>query len=100
MKAPAHLPADVAEVWVEVVDAYGEGAEAIVGPALEAYCGQVATMRAAQAQVADEGLIVADPKGFAVPHPGLAIAKAAQAEVRAWGDQFRARRRGRSFGGQ
>ena len=45
---PAHLPEEVREVWEEVVAAYGEGAEVILGPPLEAYCGQVATMREAQ----------------------------------------------------
>ena len=64
-----------------------------MGPDLEAYCSQVARMRDAQARVDAEGLVVADVKGNPVPHPALSIEKAAQAEVRAWGERFRGRTR-------
>lgn len=86
---PSHLPEDVRVVWEEVVTAYGEGVEAILGPPLEAYCGQVATMREAQQKLTDEGLIVADPKGVPMNHPAIAIARQAQDEIRKWGDAFR-----------
>ena len=89
MSAPAHLPGDVAAVWVEVVSAYGDGSERIEGPALEAFCGQVARLRDAQRRLSEEGSVVADPKGNPVPHPALAIERAAQVEVRAWGPMFR-----------
>ena len=89
MSAPAHLPKAVAEVWSEVTTAYGDGAEVIEGPALEAYCGQVATLRDAQRRLADDGLVVNDSKGFPVNHPAIAIERAAQDEIRKWGDQFR-----------
>jgi phage terminase small subunit len=85
---PEHLHADAAAVWTEVVTAYGEGAEAIVGPDLDAYCGQVAALREAQARLLSEGLIIADPKGAPLPHPAVAIAKAAQAELRAFAGRF------------
>ena len=87
--APKHLPADVADVWVEVVTSVGAHA---AGPDLEAYAGQVARLRDAQARIASEGLIVSDPKGNPIPHPALAIEKSAQAEIRAWGTRFRPRR--------
>lgn len=90
---PSHLPEDVRVVWEEVVTAYGEGVEAILGPPLEAYCGQVATMREAQQKLTDEGLIVADPKGVPMNHPAIAIARQAQDEIRKWGDAFRPPRR-------
>lgn len=93
MSAPVHLPEDVAAVWAEVVAAYGEGAERIEGPDLEAYCGQVARLRDAQRRIAAEGQIVADPKGHPIPHPALAIERAAQDEIRKWGSAFRPRRR-------
>lgn len=34
-----------------------------------------------------------DAKGNPVPHPALAIEKAAQVEVRAWSERFKPRRR-------
>lgn len=68
----------------------------IVGPDLEAYCSQVARMRDAQSRINAEGLIVADAKGNPVAHPAIVIEKAAQAEVRAWGDRFRPPRRSRA----
>ena len=86
--APQHLPADVASVWVEIVASVGQQA---AGPDLEAYAGQVARLRDAQARIAAEGSIVADPKGNPIQHPALAIEKSAQAEIRAWGDRFRPR---------
>ena len=59
------------------------------GPDLEAYCVQVSRMRDAQSRIDREGLVVADVKGNPVPHPALAIEKAAQIEVRAWSERFR-----------
>ena len=93
MDAPGHLPEAVRTVWAEVVAAYGDAAEAITGPALEAYCGQVATLRECQRRLADEGLIVADPKGVPIEHPAIRLERAAQDEIRKWGDQFRPPRR-------
>jgi hypothetical protein len=46
-------------------------------------------MRDAQTRIDREGLVVADAKGNPIPHPALAIEKAAQVEVRAWADRFR-----------
>lgn len=92
---PEGMPGAEARVWAEVVAAYGEGAERICGPDLEAYCGQVARLRDAQRRIAAEGAVVADPKGNPVPHPALAIEKAAQAEIRTWGGAFRPRPTGR-----
>lgn len=92
MEAPAHLSESARKVWDEVVSAHDDPAR-IAGPDLEAYCVQVARMRDAQARVDVEGIVVADEKGRPVPHPALAIERAAQAEVRAWADRFRPRRR-------
>jgi len=92
VNAPETLPPDIAAVWVEVVKAYGAGAERIVGPHLEAYCGQVARLRDAQRRIAVEGLVVADSKGQPMPHPALAIERTAQDEIRKWGETFRPKR--------
>lgn len=48
---------------------------------LEAFCGQVARLRDAQQRIAAEGLIIADPKGNPIPHPAIAIERAAAAEI-------------------
>jgi len=92
VSAPEHLAAGARAVWDEVTSAHDDPAR-IEGPDLEAYCVQVARMRDAQARIDAEGLVVADEKGRPVPHPAVALEKAAQAEVRAWGDRFRPRRR-------
>lgn len=93
MSAPDHLPESVRAVWEQVVAAYGDDSERIEGPDLEAYCGQVAVLRDAQARLASDGLVVADPKGNPLPHPAIAIEKAAQDEIRKWGNTFKPRKR-------
>ena len=92
IEPPAHLGDGAARVWREVVAAH-HAPDRVVGPDLEAYCTQVARMRDAQGRIDAEGLVVRDVKGNPVPHPALAIEKAAQAEVRAWGDRFKGRSR-------
>jgi P27 family predicted phage terminase small subunit len=90
---PSHLPEDVAAVWEEVTAAYGDNWNTIAGPALEAYCGQVAVLRDATARIARDGLIVEGPKGEPITHPAVAIQRAAQDEIRRWGDTFKPPRR-------
>lgn len=55
---------------------------------LEAMATQVARLREARWRVDEEGAIIADPKGNAIPHPALAIERAAQAELRQWSMRF------------
>lgn len=86
---PAHLPKDVAAVYAEVLEAWGDAADGIAGPELEAYAGQVARLRDAQRRLAKEGLVVADPKGHPIPHPAIAVERAAQEQIRAWDDKFK-----------
>jgi phage terminase small subunit len=86
--APKHLPVRVAAAWIEVVARWGDRAGEITGPALEAYCGQIATLRDAQQRLAEEGAVIADPKGNPIPHPALAIERLAQTEIRTWGRRF------------
>lgn len=89
VSVPEHLSAEARSVWESVV----AGKPGCEGPDLEAYCVQVSRMRDAQGRIDREGLVVADAKGNPIPHPALAIEKAAQVEVRAWADRFRPRRR-------
>lgn len=89
--APAHLPADVAAVWVELVTAYGPDASRFVGPELDAYCTTVARLRDATRRISDEGIVIADGRAQPVRHPALEIERAATADLRAFGDKFRPR---------
>lgn len=84
--APAHLPDDVRAVWVEMTADWED--PAAPDPSLEAYCGQVARLRDAQRRLASEGSVISDPRGHPIPHPALAIERAAQDEIRRWGDRF------------
>ncbi|QHO91936.1 hypothetical protein CWT12_12315 [Actinomyces sp. 432] len=88
---PTHLPDDVATIWQEVIDTYGD--DSIAGPALDAYCSQVAVERAATRAIQSDGLIVEGPKGEPIPHPALELQRRAQDEIRKWGNQFQPRRR-------
>lgn len=90
---PAHLPENVAAVWVEVVEALGESmAQRKAGPEMEAYCGAVARLRDAQRRIAEEELIVPDSKSAPVAHPPLAIERQAADDLRKWGDKYQPRR--------
>jgi phage terminase small subunit len=87
---PDHLDEKAAAVWREVVTAHHDPAR-IVGPDLEAYCGQVAMQRDARARIAREGSIIEDERGRPDVHPAIALELKAQAEIRSWGDKFRGR---------
>ena len=88
------MPADVTKdaVVAEVRAAWGDDVDRLDAFALDAYASQVATLRSAQARVEAEGMVIAGPKGDPIPHPCIAIAKAAQVEVRQWGSQFQPKR--------
>lgn len=90
MPARAELPEDVRAVYDEVVDAWGSASGDVEGPLLEAYAGQVARLRDAQRRLQKEGLVIADPKGNPIPHPAIMIERDAQAQLRSWGDRFKA----------
>ena len=87
MSAPELMPDAERAIWQQMV-----AAGSPEGPELEAFVGQVARLREAQRRIAAEGLITADPKGYPIPHPAIAIEKAAQAEIRAWGSKFAPKR--------
>lgn len=88
--APARLDEGAAAVWDEVIAQHHEPGK-IAGPDLEAYCCQVALQRDLRARIADEGTIIADERGRPEPHPAIALERAAQKEIRDWGDKFRGR---------
>jgi P27 family predicted phage terminase small subunit len=84
---PAHLSPEAAAVWAELVTELG--GIPVNTAAFGAYCVQVARLRDAQGRIDREGLVVADEKGRPVPHPAIAIEKAAQAEIRSWADRIK-----------
>lgn len=80
---------DIDPKVLEVCDAVvASGAAEARTPELEAYAGQVVRLRDAQRRLAVEGSVVEDSKGFPIPHPALAIERAAQEELRKWGNRF------------
>ena len=85
--APEGMPEAERKIWQQLVNAGSPE-----GPELEAFVGQVARLREAQRRIAAEGLITADPKGYPIPHPAIAIERAAQVEIRAWDSRLRANR--------
>lgn len=94
MTAPDYLPKRVADVWDEVEAAFSPTAfDRLNKQNLEAYCGQVATMREAQQRVSKEGIIIADAKGDPIEHPAIGIVKRAQEQIRAWGTEFKPKAR-------
>ena len=88
---PDRLSSRAAAAWREVVAAHGHHAGRVVGPDLEVYCEAVGRAREAYERIAEEGMIVSDPRGAPIPHPALAIAKAAEATIDRLGGRFQPR---------
>ena len=84
-KAPAWMPAAEAAVWDEIM---ARRPDEVPSPGLEAFVGQVARMREAQRRIAEEGLLIANPKGDPIAHPAIEIERRAQIEIRAWRGRF------------
>lgn len=57
---------------------------------LEAFVTMVVRMRAAQAAIEKDGMVVQDGRGHAVPHPAILIERQAVDQIRSWGDRFTA----------
>ena len=85
---PKHLSAAAAAAWGEIVETLGDF---VVDErsGIEAWAVALGRMRTAQAQLDEEGLVVADDKGRPVGHPALAIERAQAAEVKKWLDRYR-----------
>jgi hypothetical protein len=85
MKKPKHLTPEMAAIWDELRPQVDEYISAIE---FESLVTQVYRMRDAQKRIAEEGLVVEDAKGFAVPHPAIGVEKQAQSEIRTWFKHF------------
>lgn len=85
---PAHLPEAILVEYDRIMAEWPDEVPAPYGPRFEAFLGQIARLHEAQRLIDKDGLIVPDLKGNPMAHPAIAIEKAAQAEVRAWGEEF------------
>lgn len=74
---------------MQIVSDMGFSPDGIEAPAVESYAVAVGRMRDAQHRIDAEGAIVADDKGRPVPHPALAIERAASADVKKWVERYR-----------
>lgn len=85
---PASLVGEALAAWNELVtgeEAPGQRAM------LEGVAVQIGRARDARRRVDEEGMIIAGDKGAAVPHPALAIERAAQEQVRKWAESAKSR---------
>lgn len=87
LEPPEGLPAEVVVVWQEVVAA-NDLAGQVDRAALEVFCTLMARLRTARDRVEEEGLVVSDDRGKAVPHPALLVERQTAEAIRAWGDRF------------
>lgn len=85
---PDRLSDGAKAAWREIVAQHGAHAYMVVGPVLEEFCEALAVSREASERVAAEGMIVADPKGFPIDHPALAIGARAQRTVERLAPRF------------
>lgn len=88
MPPPQHLSDAAAEAWEQVVTAAGTTIVPGDAPLLEEYAQAIATARAARDRVNAEGLIVADARGEAVPHPALTVEAKALDTIRRLAPHF------------
>ncbi len=88
--APKHLSEAAQVAWAEITEAMSaQTADGLERAGLEAYCTAVARLRDAQGRIDREGVIISDAKSNPVPHPALAVERAAAAEIRLWLAHYR-----------
>lgn len=85
IKKPKHIEGSIPAIWDELS---AQVRPSIGAVGMEALCLQVSRMRDARSRIDKESLVVADRNGNPVPHPAIAIERAAGAEVRAWLKQY------------
>lgn len=78
-----HMSDDLAAVFSELLrERDALGLPALKPGVAEAAAVQILRMRDAAARIEDEGLLIADAKGNAVPHPALEVERLAQDALR------------------
>ena len=86
---PQHLDDCARMKWgevLEILDGRGDVLDAGTLDAVACYCQAWSRWTAAEQQVNALGAVVKSAAGFAVPNPYIAIAAAAQRQMRQWGD--------------
>jgi P27 family predicted phage terminase small subunit len=91
--APEHLDATARAKWAEVWPIVAQRKKTDQGSldALAGYCLAYSRWTAAERQVSELGTVIKSPAGFAVPNPYVAIAAAAQRQMRQWAAELRRR---------
>ena len=84
---PAHLPASVVPVWVELAELL-EHVEETDLPAVEAMASSLARARSADARIEADGEYLTHPNGHVYPHPAIRVSVRAWADFRAWSQRF------------
>lgn len=79
-------------VKAEILADWPDRTPAPSGAEFDAYCGQVARLRDAQARLDAEGLIAEDARGNPIPHPAIKIERDAAEQLRRFGAKFTPRR--------
>ena len=72
-------------IWDEVVAAVKP---AIGSAGLIALCDQIQRQREAARRIDAEGIVIADARGNPVPHPAVAVERAASSEILKWIAKF------------
>ena len=88
---PAHLDDQARQKWREllpILEARGDLDQG-TADALAAYASAWSRWTAAEAKISELGPIVKSPAGFPVANPYVAIAAAAQRQMRQWGGELR-----------
>ena len=88
---PQHLDQAAIAKWQEIIVILETRGDLDQGTldALSCYCSAWSRWTAAEQQVNALGAVVKSPAGFAVPNPYVAIAAAAQRQMRQWGGELR-----------
>ena len=87
-EAPAHLDEQARAKWAELAPTL-DVTQPGVADALAAYATAWSRWTAAEAKVNELGAVVKSPAGFAVANPYVAIAAAAQRQMRQWATELR-----------
>ena len=88
---PAHLDDQARAKWAEAYPLVADRAEPDQGTldALAAYCMAYSRWADAESNISQiGGTVVKSPAGFAIPNPYLAVAAAAQRQMRQWGAEL------------
>lgn len=90
IQVPEHLGEEGVRVWLDTAARIGPALESAVEyAALEAFCGQCDRLADARRRLSEEGAIISDARGNAVPHPALAIERAAAASIERMAKRWR-----------